>query len=233
MYNLISKIIAVLSCLILFSISITFTQDRFEGKVIFKTDDDSKEQLMTYLMKDNKFRIEQSEGKGARQGAMIFDSKTQMMIMLMNEQRMYMEMPMKQSKFTLPANSGEPEYFVKTDEGKIILGNTCDKFEFKDEDKKGIAWMTNDLGPFMFMQNPKDMKSSQPSWQHEIMGAGYFPLLVKEEDSSGELNTIFEVTELEAMELEDGLFLVPPGFKKFARKNMKKMPEIMNMKKNK
>ena len=235
MFNPNSKIIAVLSCLFLFSASIMFGQVRFEGKVTFKTDDDGKEQLITYLMKGNKVRIEQRQGKGPGQGAMIVDSETQMMIMLMNEQKMYMEMPMKESKYTsqVQSDSEKPEYFAKTVEGKVILGQSCDKFEFKDENKKGIAWMTKDIGPFMFMSNPKDMKSSQPSWQQEIMGAGYFPMLVKEEDSSGKLKTIFEVTELQSMKLDDDLFIVPPGFNKFVMPNMQNMPNIMDMKKTK
>ncbi|UCH64462.1 MAG: DUF4412 domain-containing protein [Ignavibacterium sp.] len=232
MYNPKSKTIALLSCFIIFSASILFGQDRFEGKVTFKTDDDGKEQLMTYLMKGNKFRIEESEGRDAAGGVMIYDSETQMMTILMNEQKMYMEMPINDSKYTaqVQVDSEKPEYFAKTVEEKVILGHSCDKFEFKDKDKKGIAWMTKDLGSFMFMSNPKDMKKSQPSWQDEIMGAGYFPMLVKEEDSSGELITIFEVTELLSMDLDDDLFLVPPDFNKFVMPNM---PNIMDMKKTK
>jgi hypothetical protein len=234
MYSPKSKTIALLSCLIIFSASILFGQDRFEGKVTFKTDDDGKEQLMTYLMKGNKFRIEESEGRDAGGGVMIYDSETQMMTILMNEQKMYMEQPMKDSKTNqMHADSEKPEYFAKTVEAKVILGHGCDKFEFKDKDKKGIVWMTKDLGPFMFMSNPKDMKKSQPSWQEEIMGAGYFPMLVKEEDSAGELITIFEVTELQSMELDDELFLVPPDFNRFVMPNMPNMPNIMDMKKTK
>jgi hypothetical protein len=220
MYSSKLKMVAVLSCLLLFSVSIVFGQDRFEGKVTFKTDD---EQLITYLMKGNKFRIEQSEGKDTGGGAMIYDSDTQMMTILMNQQKMYMEMPINELKYTPQADSEKPKYFAKTVEKKVILGNTCDKFEFKDKDKKGIAWMTKDLGPFLFMGNPKDMNDSQPDWQQEVMGAGYFPLLVKEEDSSGELKIVFEVTELQSMELDDELFSIPLGFDKFTMPNMPNM----------
>jgi hypothetical protein len=235
MYNPNLKMLAVFSFILLFSVSISIAQDRFEGKVTFKTDDDGKEELMTYLMKGNKFRIEESEGRDAGGGAMIYDSETQMMTILMNEQKMYMEMPLNDSKYTaqVQADSEKPEYFAKTVEEKVILGHSCDKFEFKDKDKKGVAWMTKDLGPFMFMSNPKDMKNSQPSWQQEIMGAAYFPMLVKEEDSSGELLIIFEVTELLAMELDDSLFIPTPGFSKFTMPNMPNMPNMMDMKKDK
>jgi hypothetical protein len=235
MFSTNSKIITLLCFLFLFSASLIFGQDRFEGKVTFKTDDNGKEQLVTYLMKGNKFRIEESEGMDAGGGAMIYDSEKHIMTILMNEQKMYMEMPINDSKYTkqVKVDSEKPEYFAKTVEEKEILGHSCDKFEFKDKDKKGIVWMTKDLGPFMFMSNPKDMKNSQPDWQQEIMGAGYFPMLVKEEDSSGELKTIFEVTEIQSMKLDDDLFIVPPDFNKFLMPEMKNMPDIMDMKKTK
>jgi len=66
----------VFYCVLLFSASITFAKDRFEGKVTFKNDDDGKEQLMTYFLKGTKFRIEQSGGEGTGQGAMIYVSDT-------------------------------------------------------------------------------------------------------------------------------------------------------------
>jgi len=144
---------------------------------------------------------------------------------------MYMEMPMDDSqKFS---DLDNPEYFANTGETMDILGNTCDKFEFKDKDKKGIAWMTKNLGPFLLMSDPKEMKDSKSRWQDELINAGYFPLLVKEEDSSGELKIVFEVTELLPMELNEDLFLPPPGFSKYTMPNMPNMPNMMDMKKHK
>jgi hypothetical protein len=233
MYNLKSRICLLLTCVFLFSVTLTIAQHRFEGKVTFKVDDDGKEQLMSYHVKDAKFRIEQSTGKGAGQGAMIYDSQRKMATILMNEQKMYMEMPMNESQNIPHADSEEPEYFTKTGESMDILGYPCDKFEFKDKDKKGVAWMTKNLGSFLFMNNPKDMQSSKSQWQQEIMGAGYFPLLVKEEDSSGELKTIFQVTELLAMKLDDNLFVPTPGFSKFTMPNMPNVPNMLDMKKDK
>jgi len=230
MFNPKSGINLLLIFLFLFSFKPTNAQDIFEGKVTFKADNDGEEQLITYLVKGTKFRIQQA-GDDANQGAMIYDSETQMMVLLMNEQKMYMEMPMNESSNLSNSDSNKPDYFEKTDESMDILGYPCDKFNFKDKDKSGIAWMTKNLGPFLFMNNPKDMESSKSKWQQEIMDAGYFPLLVKEEDSPGELTTIFEVTELQPMDLDDKEFVPPPGFTKFNMPNMPNMPDLMDMKK--
>ncbi len=53
------------------------------------------------------------------------------------------------------------------------MGYSCDEFEFKDEDRKGLALMTKELGSFLFMDNPEGGGNSQ--WQKEIMNEGYFP----------------------------------------------------------
>lgn len=229
MYNLKSIMCATFCCALLFSFSTTFGQEMFEGKVTFKTDDE----LMTYMIKGTKSRIEPRGGEGMGQGAMIYDSDTRMRTIIMIEQKMYMEMPMDDSQEFSNVDSDEPEYFANTGETMDILGNSCDKFEFKDKDKKGIAWMTKNLGPFLMMSNPKEMKDSKSSWQDELINAGYFPLLVKEENSSGELKTVFEVTELLPMELNEDLFLPPPGFSKYTMPKMPNMPNMMDMKKHK
>ena len=234
MFNPKSGVSLLLTLLFLFSFNPANAQDMFEGKVTFKADNDGEEQLMTYLVKGTKFRIEPDNGDGESQGAMIYDSETQMMILLMNEQKMYMEMPMNESQNFSTSNSDEPEYFEKTGESMDILGYSCDNFNFKDKDKQGVAWMTKNLGPFLFMNNPNDMESANAPWEQEIMDAGYFPLLVKEEDSSGELTTVFEVTELQAMDLDDKEFVPPPDFTKFTMPNMQNipnMPDLMDMKK--
>ncbi len=52
------------------------------------------------------------------------------------------------------------------------------------------------------------------------MSEGYFPMLVKEENSSGKLETIFKVIDLQLMNLDDKMFSAPPGFTKFDMPNM-------------
>ena len=71
------------------------------------------------------------------------------------------------------------------------------------------------------MDNPEGGSNSQ--WQKEIMSEGYFPMLVKEENSSGELETVFKVIDLELMKLDDSMFSAPPGFTKFDMQNMQNM----------
>jgi len=218
MHRSILKIMIALNFLLFFTSSLSIAQDKFQGKVTFEVSDIGQNLQISYFVKGNKFLIQPADGEGAGQGSMIYDGDKKVMIIIMNEQKMYMEMPIDPMDEISKDESIEPDYFVKTGNSQDVLGYSCDEFEFKDEDKKGTALMTKELGSFLFMDDPKGGGNSQ--WQKEIMSEGYFPLLVKEENSPGELETVFKVIELQLMNLDDKMFSAPSGFTKFDMPNM-------------
>ncbi len=221
MHMSISKIMIALSFLLFFNSSLSIAQDKFEGKVTFEVSDEGQNQQISYFVKGNKFLIQPESGEAAGQGSMIYDGDKKAMIIIMTEQKMYMEMPIDATDEISKSESVGPDYFVKTGNSQNVMGYSCDEFEFKDEDRKGLALMTKELGSFLFMDNPEGGGNSQ--WQKEIMNEGYFPMLVKEENSSGELETVFKVIDLELMKLDDKMFSAPPGYKKFDMPNMQNM----------
>lgn len=179
-----------------------FAQDKFEGKVIFEVQDGSEQQVMDYYAKDEKYRMEMPD-KG---GSILFDSNKLMMYVIMDEEKMYMESQM------MPLSMGSAGGSVsKTGETKTILGHECEKFVFEQEDLSGEAWMTKDLGAFMFfMESQQDM----PSWQQEIVDAGYFPLQVTQYSKRDNKKSVYNVIEVTPMDLSDDLFVVPPSYEK-------------------
>lgn len=215
------RIIFIPGLLFLFTIQV-FPQDRFQGKVTFQVTEEGQSQKLSYFVKGNKFRIEPGQNEQMGMGVIIYDTDKDLMTVLMSEQKMYMEMPLDKSMGMTNDESTGKEYFVKTGESKEILGYTCDKFKYNDGQESGFAWMTKELGPFMFMRDPEGESSSEEKWQREIMEEGYFPLLVEQKNSSGNLEKVFEVTDLKPMNLDDALFSIPPGFSKFD------MPGMMN-----
>ena len=52
------------------------------------------------------------------------------------------------------------------------------------------------------------------------MAEGYFPMLVQQENSSGELEPVFEIEEILPILLGDDLFTIPAGFQQFDMPNM-------------
>ncbi|MFH1761859.1 MAG: DUF4412 domain-containing protein [bacterium] len=204
---------------ILFAASnMLFAQSPFEGKVKFKVYDEGHAQSMSYFVKGNKFKIDLPEG-GMGQGYMIYNADTKLMTMVMVDQQMYMEMPVDAAGEMMNQDS-ENIYFNNTGETQEINGYMCEKFEFTDQEGSGIAWMTKELGNFFFLGDMEGNDNAQSNWQQEIMAEGYFPMLVKQENSSGELKPVFEIEEILPMPLGDDIFSVPAGYQKFDMPNM-------------
>ncbi|NOY09256.1 MAG: DUF4412 domain-containing protein [Spirochaetes bacterium] len=204
-----TRILRIVTFLLLSLLYIPFSfgQTNFEGKIVFQVNDEGVNQQMSYLVKGSKFRIEPKETQG--QSIMLFDNDTRIMTILMPSQKMYMELPMDSKGMN---DNNETEYFVKTGESKKIKGYACDKFKFKDKDGEGSAWMTKELGGFLFLNDPESKQES--GWQKAIVEEGYFPMEVYKKDASGDNISVFKIVELKSMDLDNTLFNVPAGFKK-------------------
>ena len=185
-----------------------FAQEAFEGKVIFDVEEDGQQQVMDYYAKDKKFRMDIPD-KG---GSILFDSQALKMYVLMDEQKMFMESDM------LPMSTASGGGSInKTGETKNILGYDCDKFLFTQKGMKGEAWMTKELGAFMFfMESQEEM----PGWQSEVLDAGYFPLHVTQHDERRNVTSVYDVKEVTPMELSSDLFIVPSSYQKIDLMNL-------------
>ncbi len=185
----------------------TSNQSSFEGKVIFDVIEDGDEQVFNYFAKDKRFRMDMPE-KG---GSILFDSHKLKMYVIVDKQKMYMETPM------MPTSAGAAGSISKTGETKNILGYDCEKFLFKQEDMEGEAWMTKELGAFMFfMESQQEM----PEWQNEVLHAGYFPMQVTQHDKRKDVTSVFTVKEVTPMNLSSDLFEVPSSYQKLDLMNL-------------
>jgi len=210
------KIKKVFFAIILFLLAGTpFAQDAFEGKVIFNVEKDGKTQVMDYYAKNKKFRMEVPE----EGGTILFDSQALKMYVIMDEQKMYMETTM------MPMSAGAGGGSItKTGETKTILGFPCEKFLFDQKDTKGEAWMTKELGAFMFfMESQQEM----PEWQSEVLDAGYFPLQVTQYDKREETQSVYNVIEVTPMELNDDLFVPPANYQKLDMMDLQNMQNLL------
>lgn len=205
----------VLALIIFLLAGITFAQDAFEGKVIFEVQEEGNQQVMDYYAKDKRFRMDMPD-KG---GSILFDSHALKMYVIMDEEKMYMESQM------MPLSMGSGGGSVsKTGETKTILGYDCEKFVFEQEDLKGEAWMTKELGAFMFF-----MESQQelPAWQSEVLDAGYFPLQVTQFNKRENKQSVYNVIEVTPMELSSDLFVPPANYQKLDLMNMGGFESLM------
>ena len=195
-----------------------FSQSTFEGKVVIETTNDGQTHTLNYYAKGDMARFDVNSERG--NANIIFDKKNKKMLMVMPTMKMYMEFPMDMDLGDNESNATEDKSksdFVKTSETKTINGYKCEKWVIKEGDKTSEAWMTKDLGGFVFFQSPMGNHQKQ-KWQEDIENSGYFPMLVVEKDSDGNETGRFEVKSVEKKSLDNSFFTVPAGY------NQMKMP---------
>ena len=201
--------------LLLFVSPNNFSQSVFEGKVVIETTNDGETNTLNYFSKGDMARFDVNSERG--EANVIFDRKNKKMLMVMPSMKMYMEFPMNMNlgmDYKGKGNdAGEKsgKDFMKTGETKTINGYKCDQWIIKDDDNTSEAWMTKELGSFVFFQSPMGGKE-KPKWQEDIENSGYFPMLVIEKDSDGNETSRFEVKSVEKKSLDDSFFAVPAGY---------------------
>ncbi len=208
---------------------VAFSQTDFEGKVTMKMQgEDNEPHTINYYVKENKIRFE-ADNQG-QQGTMIWDGKNNKMTVIVPQQKMYMELPMNnmlKKETEMGTENNQPSHkingdFEKTDETKEINGYKTEKWTYKDNSGITEAWMTKDLGAFIFFNNPMARSSNQPTWQKEIENAGYFPMMVIHKDENGNITSKMEVTSVEKKSLDNSMFEAPSDYKKMNMPMMNK-----------
>lgn len=128
----------------------------FEGKVSFKiTSGRSKPQDINYLIKGAMLRFE--VGGQKEMGGMIVDVAKKKTIMIMDEQRMYMEMDMTDVAAQAANTAADDVKLEKTGETAKILGYDAVKYISTHEGRKTDLWLAEGLGAFMSMPDGNPM----------------------------------------------------------------------------
>lgn len=195
----------------------SFTQSQFSGKVVIETSGINGSGALTYYIKGNQARMDVRSARG--EANVIFDKDNRKVFMIMPAMKMYMEFPMDFMKDKSMENGAGKanEKFDKTGEVKKINGYTCEKWTLKEDNGSVEAWMTKELGGFLFFDSPMGNKSGS-DWQKDIEGTGYFPMLVIQKNNEGQEISKFNVLSVVSMNLDNSFFTVPDGY------NQMKMP---------
>ena len=199
----------------------------FEGKVSFKmTTGRGQGQEMHYNIKGDKIRMEMTGQKGM--GGMIMDTSKKEMIMIMDEQKMYMTMQIPEAAAQAIEKKGENATLEKTSETEKILGYTATKYIATNQDTKTEMWLAEGLGKFTGFSNQNPMggrrggTAAAPAWERALAGKELFPLRVVGLDKGGKENFRMEVTAINKESLPDTLFAPPAGYQKLDMGGMMK-----------
>lgn len=198
----------------------------FEGKVTMKmTSGRSEPQQMSYSIKGDKMRIEIAGQKGAM-GGMIMDTGKKEMIMLMDEQQMYMAMAIPDAAVEAAAKKGDDAKLEKTSETEKILGYTATKYIVTNKDgTKTDMWLAEGLGKFMSASPSNPMtgrRAASPEWERALAGKDLFPLRVVGKDKADKQSFQMEVIAIDKKSLPDSLFTPPADYQKFDMGGMMK-----------
>ncbi len=218
------KLIPMFASVCAFVLPVALFADNFQGKVtmtLTTAKEDHPPLPITYYMKDGAIRIEMATERG--QIADIMDFKNKQMIVIMDEQKMYMIQPLRQDaaaqnqkNMEAAAKQLPPDVQVTTSK-ETILGYDCTKLIVTGKDGSAEIWVTDQLGSFMGLTPPAagpGRRSEMPSqWEKALKGKAFFPLRVISKDRKG--TSRMDVTAVQAMEVPDSEFQPPEGYRKF------------------
>jgi hypothetical protein len=182
----------------------------FEGVVEYTVTTEEGTMPMTYMMKGDNVRVEMEQQPG-RKAAILMDAKENKSIMLMDQMKMYMDLPAPpQADSTMP----KPE-ITKTGKTQKILGYNCQQFLVKEGDRQSDVWVTKQLGRFqMLRMGGRGGKGNSEAWQKMIGSEGGFPLLAITKEGDSQVSKM-EATKVDKKSLDASLFKIPEGYKKF------------------
>lgn len=189
----------------------------FEGRVDFKISAErGRAESVGYLIKNGRIRLEvagQKEG-----GVVIMDVAKKTMLMIMEEQRMYMEMAMPDVAAQAAAAKPEEVKLERTGEKAKIAGYDAEKYVAMHQGKKTDLWLAEGLGSFLSMPSGGPMgggaNPGMQAWERALAGKELFPLRVIGYDGGGREVSRMEVTAIAKKALPDALFAPPAGFQK-------------------
>jgi hypothetical protein len=93
------------------------------------------------------------------------------------------------------------------------MGYAAEKWIIKSENNVTEAWVTDELGSFMFPENPMDKKNNIGDWANAKELIGKFPLQMIVKEEGGETTTL-NVTDIKKGDVTDDMFTVPDGYMK-------------------
>lgn len=196
--------------------------DRFEGRYVMEVNAGGETMDLTVWAKDGHMRMVMGD-KGTMPGELVMRDGMSSMLVIMPQQRMYMEMPLEgmipgSGPEDKEGEGGEEEMpFEKTGETKKILGYVAEKFIFKggkDGKDDMIVWATDALGSMSFMKNP--MMEGVASAMERVTGMkSFFPLEMIGMEKGRDAFQM-RIKEVEKKELKDSLFMPPQGYRRMS-----------------
>jgi len=191
-------------------VSVTVTAQPFEGEIIYQNTYKSKipnladEQLASMIGKQFDYYIKGNKYKTISSGAFL-----QWQIYIPGGNKMYNKMSNSDTAFWIDAGSNSDSVIRSVLNKNVIeiLGLKCDELIFicKSGTQKYYFNSTLAIDPKMYINH------KYANWYDYVSKTNAVPL--KMEIENAQFTIISIATEIKPMQLNDGLFLLPPGIK--------------------
>jgi hypothetical protein len=184
----------------------------FEGVVSFKKGATGSKNVSSVVMfiKGDRFMADEKGDK--IQQKIIVDATKKVVFMVLDKDRMIMEMPMEGKALS---KKPEPALPKKTGKTQKIAGIDCEQWLDKNFQGEVELWTSNDMGRLFIPEGPMgDGLIPSASIQKLLKQGTYFPMLLVERDKTGKEITRLEVTNVEKKMVDEATFTPPAGYQK-------------------
>lgn len=209
------------STILLALVATSLGAQSFEGAITMNvTDARGRGMDVSYLVKDGRIRMDFSQGGPGEAGAMIFIPAERRMLVLVAEQRMYMEQTVP-TPADVGARGGSGKATIeRTGRTETIAGYQCEHILVTDNGKTGDVCVAKGLGTWMMPSagGPRGGRQGANQWEGAL-GAEGFPLKVQEGDK-----VVMSVSKIEKKSLDASLFEAPAGFTKMDISGLMRRP---------
>jgi hypothetical protein len=164
---------------------------------------------MLFLVKGGKLRLDTPapEGKVAHS---IFDSTTKTVTVILDAQKMALEMPMP--VVSQAAAAGPVPVVTHTGKLESVAGYSCEDWDVMTGKKHEVVCVAKGVPFFDFAAMAPQAGGAGQSWADALRDAKGFPLRAIEVDAAGTEVSRMEVTKVTRRPLDAELFLPPKGF---------------------
>ncbi len=168
-------------------------------------------QDVNFLTKGGKMRVEAQAEKGMS-ATIVVDPQAKKTIMIMDAQKMYLEMPQKDPPVAGDPAKARPQ-ITKTGKHETIAGIDCEDWNVAEANGKHVAaCITQGITFVDFTAMGRPGSHSSGSWMDEMKGQQYFPLRVVDTDPTGKAVSTMLVTKIEKKPVDDAMFAPPAGY---------------------
>lgn len=204
-----------------------------------KSNDNPEVQFTKLYFLDDNVRTETISGNFKKESAII-KAKEKKIIVIMDEEKQYMELDfntIKQmtdaiSKMNPNAKNEEEKRekpksnIKKTGKSQVILGYKCDEYILEEENTNSTVYICQNFSNFwkiftdiaksFEMNNKKDVND----WYFSLLGEGGFPFKEIEKNKNGDLVFEMEITKIDKSKPSALLFTPPKDYKKVSLEDM-------------